>query len=85
MADKVYLTDIYAAREKDTGLIHSSQLAQSINQVMNNAVYISSFKDIVDQLIRDASPGDMILTMGAGDVNRVGELFVQEKKIRAVG
>lgn len=85
MADKVYLTDIYAAREKDTGLIHSSQLVDKINQTVNNAVYISSFKDIVDQLIQDSLPGDMILTMGAGDVDRVGELFLQEKKIRAVG
>ncbi len=85
MADKVYLTDIYAAREKDTGLIHSSQLADKINQTMNNAVYVASFKDTVDQLIQDSSPGDMILTMGAGDVDRVGELFLQEKKIRAVG
>lgn len=85
MADKVYLTDIYAAREKDTGLVHSSQLADRINQTMHNAVYVASFKEAVDQLIRDSSPGDMILTMGAGDVDHVGELFLQEKKIRAVG
>ncbi len=85
MADRVYLTDIYAAREKDTGLVHSSQLADRINQVMNNAIYVSSFKEAVDHLIQDSSPGDMILTMGAGDVDRVAEMFLQEKKIRAVG
>jgi UDP-N-acetylmuramate--alanine ligase len=85
MADRVYVTDIYAAREKDNGLIHSSQLVDRINQTMNNAVYISSFNDIVNRLIQDSSPGDMILTMGAGDVDRIGELYLQEKKIRAVG
>lgn len=85
MADKVYVTDIYAAREKDTGLVHSKQLVDRINETMHNAVYISSFKDIADQLIQDSSPGDIILTMGAGDVYRAGELFIQEKKIRAVG
>ena len=85
MADRVYLTDIYAAREKDTGLVHSSELAEKINQIMNNAIYVPSFKDTVDRLIQDSSPGDLVLTMGAGDVDRVGELFLQEKKIRAVG
>ena len=85
MADRVYLTDIYAAREKDTGLVHSSELTDRINQTINNAVYVSSFKEAVDRLIQDSSPGDMILTMGAGDVDRVGEMFLQEKKIRAVG
>ncbi|MBP7176140.1 MAG: UDP-N-acetylmuramate--L-alanine ligase [Thermoclostridium sp.] len=85
MADRVYLTDIYAAREKDTGLVNSSELAERINQTMNNAVYVSSFKEAVDRLIQDSSPGDLILTMGAGDVDRVGELFLQGKKIRAVG
>lgn len=85
MADKVYITDIYAAREMDTGLVHASDLAEKINQTMTNAVYIPAFKDIVDRLIQDSVPGDMILTMGPGDVERVGEMFLQEKKIRAVG
>lgn len=85
MADRVFVTDIYAAREKDTGLIHSTALVDRINQYVNNAVYISSFKDIVDRLIQESSPGDLILTMGAGDVDKIGEMFLQEKKTRAVG
>ena len=85
LADKVYVTDIYAAREKDTGLIHSTDLVKRINEHLNNAVYIPSFEGIVDSLIRDSSAGDLVLTMGAGDVDKVGELFLAEKKIRAVG
>lgn len=85
LADKVYVTDIYAAREHDNGLIHSSTLVDKINKHLSNAVYKSSFSDIVDCLIQESSTGDMILTMGAGDVDKVGELFLQEKKIRAVG
>ncbi len=84
MADKVYITDIYAARENDTGMVNSSNLVDKINQYMNNAVYIPAFKDIVDQLIQDSSPGDMILTMGAGNVDQISELFLLEKKTRAV-
>ncbi len=86
MVDRLYVTDIYnAGREKDTGLIHSSVLVEKINRCYNNAIYISSFKDVVDRLIQDSTPGDLIITMGAGDVYRIGEMYFQEKKIRAVG
>ncbi|NLY18827.1 MAG: UDP-N-acetylmuramate--L-alanine ligase [Clostridiaceae bacterium] len=86
MADKVYITDIYSAsRENDTGLIHSSDLVDRINRNINNAEYISSFKDIVDRLIQESSSGDLIITMGAGDVYKIGNIYLEEKKIRAVG
>ena len=85
MADRVYITDIYAAREKDTGTVDASNLVKRINNVTDNAVYIASFKDIVNRLIQDSSPGDLILTMGAGNVDQIGNMFLQEKKIRAVG
>jgi UDP-N-acetylmuramate--alanine ligase len=85
LADRVYITDIYAAREKDTGTVDASNLVKKINNFTNNAVYIASFKDIVNRLIQDSSPGDLILTMGAGNVDQIGNMFLQEKKIRAVG
>lgn len=85
LADKVYVTDIYAARENDDGLIHSSDLVNKINEHFSNAVYVSSFEGVVDSLIHDSSAGDLVLTMGAGDVDKVGEMFLAEKKIRAVG
>ena len=44
--------------------------------------YISSFDNIVDTLIHDSSAGDIVLTMGAGNVDKVGDVF---RKIRAVG
>ena len=84
-ADRVYITDIYAAREKNTGKVDASNLVKNINSVTNNAVYIASFNDIVNRLIQDSSPGDLILTMGAGNVDQIGNMFLQEKKIRAVG
>lgn len=86
MADKVYITDIYSAsREKDTGLVHSTDLVERINRNLNNAEYIPSFKDIVDRLIQESSSGDLIITMGAGDVYKIGSMYLEEKKIRAVG
>lgn len=75
-ADNVIITDIYAAREKDPGDIHSSVLADKICQNGGNAKYISDFQDIVEYLDKNAQAGDLILTMGAGDIVRVGEMFI---------
>jgi len=68
------ILDIYAAREKDTGLVSSSQLAEAID----GAIYIDSFDACVDYLRENAKAGDLILTMGAGDVFRVGEAFLND-------
>ncbi|PYG88273.1 UDP-N-acetylmuramate--L-alanine ligase [Ruminiclostridium sufflavum DSM 19573] len=75
-ADNIIITDIYAAREKDPGDIHSSILAEKIRQHGGNAIYISDFQDIARYLDKNAEPGDLILTMGAGDIVRVGEMFI---------
>lgn len=76
-ADTVIVTDIYAAREKDPGDIHSSILAEEINRRQaGKAVYISGFEEIAAFLKENASAGDIIITMGAGDVYMVGQLFL---------
>lgn len=69
----VIITDIYSARERDTGLVSSKKLSDSIE----NAVYLSTFEDCVDFLNKNAESGDIILTMGAGDVYKVGEMFLE--------
>ena len=76
LADTVIVTDIYAAREKDTGLIHSRTLTERINTNTGNAVYISDFSDIVKYLHENAAPGDLVITMGAGDVFKVADMFL---------
>ncbi|ACL77388.1 UDP-N-acetylmuramate--L-alanine ligase [Ruminiclostridium cellulolyticum] len=75
-ADNIIITDIYAAREKDPGDIHSSMLADRIRENGGNAVYISDFQDIAEYLDKKVEPGDLILTMGAGDIVRIGEMFL---------
>lgn len=69
---KPLILDIYAAREKDTGLVSSKQLAGAVD----SSIYIPSFDECVEYLKDNAKPGDMILTMGAGDVYKVGEQFL---------
>jgi UDP-N-acetylmuramate--alanine ligase len=78
-ADEVIVADIYAAREKDNGEIHASILAERINEKGSNATYIGNFEDIVAFLRENAAPKDLILTMGAGDIDKVGEMFLNKK------
>ena len=83
-ADNVILADIYAAREIDNGQIHSKQLADKITSKGQEAFYISSFDEIVEYLKQNVSSGDLIITMGAGDIYKVGELFISSTEIAAV-
>ncbi|KUO75506.1 MAG: UDP-N-acetylmuramate--alanine ligase [Clostridia bacterium BRH_c25] len=75
-ADNVIITDIYAAREKDTGLVNPSDLVDSINKYSANAVYRNDFRSIADMIVKEARPGDLIFTMGAGDVFKLGPMIL---------
>lgn len=72
-ADKVIITDIYAAREKDTGEISSEMLVHEIEKTSKNAIYIKNFSDIETYLEKNLKPGDLFLTIGAGNIYEVGE------------
>lgn len=76
-ADKVIITDIYAAREKDNGDIHSKDLVEKLVSNGVDAIYFKDFSDIEDFLKNSASDGDLVLTMGAGDVYIIGESLVE--------
>ncbi|MBC7087392.1 MAG: UDP-N-acetylmuramate--L-alanine ligase [Tissierellales bacterium] len=72
-ADKVIIADIYAAREKDLGEIHSRDLAEKIRQAGTDAIYLGSFEDIENFLLKEVTNHDIIVTMGAGNVYEIGE------------
>ncbi len=75
-ADRVIITDIYAAREKDTGLIHSRDLVKSISQTGQICTYMETFEQVADYLRKNTSPGDIVITMGAGDIYKVGDMLL---------
>ncbi len=83
-ADTIILTDIYAAREADTGEVNSGMLAEKIRCNGKQTLYIKSFEEIAAYLDKNAKAGDIIITMGAGDVYKVGELFLEVRKTLAV-
>ncbi len=71
-AEHIILPDIYAAREKN----EVGMTSQKIAEQLPNARAMSGFDDIAATLLRDAQPGDLILTMGAGDVWKIGDIIV---------
>lgn len=68
----VILADIYAARESDTLGVSSRKLADE-----TGALYFPDFAAITNYLRTVAVAGDLILTMGAGQANRVGEMLLK--------
>ena len=77
-ADKVVLADIYAAREVDPGDISSADLMEKIHELGTEAYYFSSFDDIENFLLKNCVKGDLLITMGAGDIVKVGESLLGE-------
>ncbi len=73
LADKVVLTDIYASREKDPGDISSKDLVNELEKLGKEVYYFSCFDDVENFLLQNCMNGDLLITMGAGDIVTVGE------------
>jgi UDP-N-acetylmuramate--alanine ligase len=73
LADKVVLADIYAAREKNTIGISSKDLQAEIEKLGTECYYFPSFDEIEKFLLENCINGDLLITMGAGDVVKIGE------------
>lgn len=72
LCDQAVLAPIYAAREQNTVGISSDDLARAIP----GAVSLGSFAEIAAYLRQQAGEGDLILTMGAGDIYKVGKMLI---------
>lgn len=72
LADLIFMPDIFAAREINTVGVSSEKLCRAIG---DKAEYIESFEAIAEKLYEIAKEGDVIITMGAGDVYKVGEIL----------
>ncbi|MGH2448292.1 MAG: UDP-N-acetylmuramate--L-alanine ligase [Chloroflexota bacterium] len=72
-ADWVYLMDIYAARETDTRGVSGLALATAVALKHPNARYTETMNESLRALREDSQPGDIIVTMGAGDVYQIAD------------
>ncbi len=82
-ADKIIITDIYAAREKDNGMVHSRDLSKALTEKGLDASYIKNFEDIADYLHDNAEENDVIVTMGAGSIYSLSEILLNKEKEKA--
>ena len=74
--DVVVLAEIFAAREQNTIGISSMDLCRKIP----GSVYCPTLDKVTAALARIACPGDLILTVGAGDIYKAGEKLLKEKE-----
>ena len=77
LADHVILADIYAARETDTLGMSSEALAEEIKKLGTDAYYLPSFEAIENFVLEKVIHGDVLITMGAGDVVNIGDSLLQ--------
>ena len=73
--DLTYLANIYAARETNTLGISSEDLAREIP----NSMFFPSFEELEKALRWTVAPGDLVLTVGAGDIYKIGEYLTGKK------
>ena len=78
LADHVVLTDIYPARETDNLGISSEDLCAEVASQGGDCRYFSSFEEIEKFLLEKCSPGDLLITMGAGNVAAIGDSLLKQ-------
>lgn len=79
IADRAVLSEILAVRETNTYNIYAKDLAEKIP----GCVWFKTFDEIADYMVQNAEDGDLILTLGGGDVYKCANLIV--KKYKAMG
>ena len=73
LADCVMLTDIYPARETDTLGVSSADIVALLKEKGVDAWYLPTFDDMEKFILENCTQGDLLITMGAGDIVKVGE------------
>lgn len=81
-ADKVVLAEIYAAREKNIYKISSKGLVSKIKESYpeKDAYFFNDFEEIASFVYHNAEPGDLVITMGAGDIYKAGEMILEKDR-----
>lgn len=79
LADQVILADIYPARETDNLGISAQTLADEVHALGHNCLYLPSFEKIENYLLQNCQPGDLVITMGAGNVNQIAKDLVSRQ------
>ena len=71
-ASRVFVTDVYAAGEEPIIGVSGRIVAESVEAAGGKASYVPKVTDVTDRVVAIARPGDIVLLLGAGDVNGIG-------------
>ena len=83
LADVLVLTDVYPAREEPIQGVTGELIANAAKQFGHKDVhYIQDKKQLPEYLKKNTRPGDIVITMGAGDIWKFGEEFLKQLKIK---
>lgn len=77
LADTIIILPIYASREEDDGSVSSEDLVEKTD----NAIYMQTFEEVKKYLDKNAHTGSVVLTLGAGDVYRLYDIFKTEEDV----
>ncbi len=72
-ADQTWVLEVYGSSEKQIPGVSG----QSITKLMKNGIYEPNFMAVVASVVAEANPGDVILTLGAGDVSSLGPIIIE--------
>ncbi len=75
--DNIIIVDIYAAREKNTYGVSSKDLVDKIQSFGTAARYIPDFEECVNYIKENVKPNDIVMTLGAGTVTKIGPMLVE--------
>jgi UDP-N-acetylmuramate--alanine ligase len=86
-ADRVVLADVYAAREKNIHNISSESIMEKMKEAdpWKDVCYFPDFREIVKFVLNNATEGDLVITMGAGDIYKVGEMILEADRVSYLG
>jgi UDP-N-acetylmuramate--alanine ligase len=79
-ADEVFVLDVYAARENPLPGVSGATVADHVSAPVH---YVPDFSAVADEVAKVAQPGDLVITMGAGDVTMLGPEILDSLRVRA--
>ena len=80
IADEVFVLDVYAAREQPLAGVSGASVAEHVTVPVH---YLPDFSSVAQRVAAAARPGDVVVTMGAGDVTMLGPEIIAALDARA--
>ena len=76
IADRIVMTEIMGSRERNTYGVHTSQLAAKIP----GSVWFATFEEVAQHIVDTAQPGDLVITLGCGDIYKAAKIMIKKYK-----